>query len=203
MSPSLQAMLLRVLEDGVYCRVGDPHERHSRFGLVCATWRDLPELVRQGRFRQDLFYRIQAVHLTLPPVRERADLPVLARGLLDRIAVESGVRAPPVLSDETLAALARRRWPGNVRELKTALQYAMVLAESGRTIEPQHLPPEPAGVGHSFRATSAGGRRAAEAEATRQALARSGHNLARAARDLGVSRSTLYRMMARHGLTPR
>ncbi|MFO0581746.1 MAG: sigma 54-interacting transcriptional regulator [Anaeromyxobacter sp.] len=198
MSPALQAALLRVLEDGTYARLGETEERRADFRLVCATCRDLPALVGSGAFRADLYYRLQGVQLSLPPVRARRDLPALAAGLLEGIAREEG-RPEPRLSPAALERLAAHAWPGNVRELKTALRVALVEADGAPELLPEHLPAAgPAPV----LATSPrpAGRRDAEAEALRRALDQSGGNLSAAARTLGVARSTLYRLMRRHGL---
>jgi transcriptional regulator with PAS, ATPase and Fis domain len=214
MSPALQAALLRVLEDGSYSRVGDARELRSSFRLVCATCKDLRQLVAEGAFRSDLYYRIQGVELALPPLRERRDTRLLAEHILEGLAAETG--APlPALSGDAAREIASRSWPGNVRELKTALRYALVMSEGALTLEPEHLPPvNPfATIGRGARATSTSasatspattGRRAAEAEgeALRAALAETRGNLTAAARVLGVARSTLYRMMLRHGLRP-
>ena len=199
MPPSLQAMLLRVLEDGTYARVGEARELHARFRLVCATCRDLPAMVRQGLFRRDLFFRIHSVHLTLPPLRERSDLPRLANALLTSAALEAGVAPVPALAETTLAAMAHRRWLGNVRELKHALGYALVLAAGAPVIGPEHLPMavDLEGSATTHPPTP---RRQAEAEAARRALDAARGNLTAAAAILGVARSTLYRMIQRHGL---
>jgi len=197
MSPALQAALLRVLEDGTFARLGETEERRADFRLVCATCRDLPALVRAGAFRPDLYYRIQGVQVTLPALRERRDLPVLAAGLLEELAREEGLLAPR-LSREALASLAARPWPGNVRELKTALRVALVVADGAPAIEASHLP-EP-GLAPALPAPRPAGRRDAEADALRRALDQAGGNLSAAARALGVARSTLYRMMERHGI---
>lgn len=196
MTPTLQAMLLRVLEDGTYSRIGENRERRAELRLISATCRDLVGLVREGRFRQDLFYRIQGVELTLPAVRQRADVPLLARQLLER---ETAPAPAPRLADSALAALAAHPWPGNVRELKMALRYALVASRGADAIEAHHLPPA-----HDFSVPAADApldRRGAEAAALTRALRSANGNLTAAARVLGVSRSTLYRMLERHGVS--
>jgi transcriptional regulator of acetoin/glycerol metabolism len=214
MPASLQAMLLRVLEDGTYSRVGESRERRATFRLVCATCRDLPQRVREGTFRQDLFYRLQGVTLTLPPLRARRDRGLLSRALLARAASELGRGAAPTLSAAALAAIDAHTWPGNVRELKTALQHAVVVADGAPALLPEHLPrdpmagawtptPTPAPTFASSSTTTrehGSSRFEAEGRALAEALGEAHGNLAAAARRLGVARSTLYRMMERHGL---
>lgn len=209
MSPALQATLLRVLEDGTYSRVGDARELRSSFRLVCATCKDLRRAVAAGTFRSDLYYRIQGVELELPPLRARGDIRMLSQHILEGLAEEAGIVAP-VLSETAAREIACRPWPGNVRELKTALRYALVMADGATVLEPAHLPvARPlAGATTAAPASTAGGAPAtpgrrvadAEAEALRAALAETKGNLTAAARVLGVARSTLYRMMVRHGL---
>lgn len=136
----LQALLLRVLEDGTYYRVGDTSPRHSDIRLICATCRDLPRMVAEGAFRQDLFYRIDGACLRLPPLRERTDLAELTLHLLDCLAEdEPGMGAAPPIEPAAFAWLTSQPWPGNVRQLKTALQHALVLA-GGSEIRREHLP---------------------------------------------------------------
>ena len=196
MPPALQALLLRVLEDGSYSRIGEVQQRSTRFRLVCATCRDLPALVEAGAFRRDLFHRINGAILELPPLRARTDLPALVTALLAAAAREQGTPAPTV-APAALEALCAHDWPGNVRELKMALRYALVLADGG-TIDPHHLP----ALHRSPGLPQARARRQAEAEALASALAQAKGNLSEAARILGVARTTLYRMIARHGLRP-
>jgi transcriptional regulator of acetoin/glycerol metabolism len=205
MSPALQAALLRVLEDGSYSRVGDARELRSSFRLICATCKDLRQLVATGAFRSDLYYRLQGVELALPTLRTRRDTRLLAEHILELLATET-CSLLPTLSEGTAREIASRSWPGNVRELKTALRYALVMAEGATTLEPEHLPPANpfATVAHTPTASTGGttAQSAADAEgdALRRALAESRGNLTAAARMLGVARSTLYRMMLRHGL---
>lgn len=200
---ALQALLLRVLEDGVYHRVGEDTPRSVDVRLVCATCRDLPALVEEGAFRADLFYRVRGASLTLPPVREREDLDLLCTALLGSLARAQG-RPAPTLSRDALAVLQGWAWPGNVRELRMALHHALVVARDDDTLEPWHLPDMLAGT--PTRATarteapSAPSLAEARLQAVRKALQRYGGNVSAAARSLGVARSTVYRLMKRHGI---
>ncbi len=223
MPPALQVLLLRVLEDGSYSRVGESRVRRSRFRLVGATCRDLDAAVRSGAFRSDLYFRLQGAVLRLPPLRERTDLPELAQALLSRLAEEEGL-PPPVLTAAAMARLATHRWPGNVRELKTVLRLALVRASGAPLLDVDALPPSlgsipgtmpqvaaprPPSAVTAPEATpsprtesgpSARPLRELEAHAIQEALALSGGNVAQAARRLGIARSTLYRMAERFGL---
>ncbi|WP_164009496.1 sigma-54-dependent Fis family transcriptional regulator [Pyxidicoccus trucidator] len=221
MPPALQVLLLRVLEDGNYSRVGESRVRNSRFRLIGATCRDLEAAVRAGTFRSDLYYRLQGAMLRLPPLRERSDLVELAQALLTGLAESSG-QAPPTLSPAALTRLAAHPWPGNVRELKTALRLALVRAAGASVLDVDALPPELgsgpiptlSGAMPTSRPAEPTSRpappaeeeapralRELEAHAIQEALARSGGNVAQAARRLGIARSTLYRMVERFGLS--
>jgi sigma-54 dependent transcriptional regulator, acetoin dehydrogenase operon transcriptional activator AcoR len=207
LSESAQALLLRVLEDGAYHRVGDSRLRHASFRLLAATCRDLPARVADGRFRRDLFFRIHGASVTLPPLRARSDRTRLARGLL----AELGAAAR--LTDDAVAYIEEHDWPGNVRELRMALAHGVALAPPGGPIGRDHLPAPvpglapvpraveaPAGSGPIVvDATATSTRDAALRDALRDALAASGGNLSEAARRLGVARSTVYRMIGRLG----
>ncbi len=132
---SLQVKLLRLLEAGTYRRIGGLEPLRADFRLVAATHRDLGQMVREGSFRQDLFFRINVFPIPLPPLRERMeDLPMLAAGLLSRLDASGKAR----LGDEALAALMRHDFPGNVRELRNILERALIMVD-GNTILPQHL----------------------------------------------------------------
>jgi two-component system response regulator HydG len=133
MSPQLQAKLLRVLQDGRFQRVGGTKEMHTSVRLLCATHADIPKAVAEGRFRHDLYYRINTVQLTLPPLRERTeDIALLAGHFLVKFAAEMGkeVRA---IAPAAMDQLRAHSWPGNVRELEHTLQRAVALA-GGDTI---------------------------------------------------------------------
>jgi transcriptional regulator of acetoin/glycerol metabolism len=206
MPAALQALLLRFLEDGTYRRVGDPTEHRADVRLLCATCRDLPALVAEGRFRADLYYRIRGASLSLPPLRRRADLPLLAARLLDAVAREQGVD-PPRLGADALAALTAWPWPGNVRELKNALRVAVVLADGEPLLTVRHLPPELSAaprveprVEPQVEPRVEAALDAVEAQAVRRAVDAAQGNLSEAARRLGVARSTLYRLLERHHL---
>lgn len=211
MPPSLQARLLRFLECGAYHRVGEVTERRSDVRLLCATCRDLPALVEAQSFRSDLYYRIRGATLTLPPVRARDDVTELARELLADLVAEQDRPTRPRLTPDAVQALAAWSWPGNIRELKNALRVALILAD-GPDIALEHLPAELRGSQRQTRdeppqvaAPPSTDRTQdalaqVEAQAVDRALAASDGNVSEAARRLGVARSTLYRMMARHGI---
>ena len=204
MPAPLQALLLRVLEDGTYYRVGESRPRQADVRLICATGRDLPRLVAEGGFRQDLFFRINGACLGLPPVRSRTDLPALIQHLLEALTREQGLARTPRLSVAAADWMARQPWPGNVRQLKTALQYGLILSD-GDEIDIEHLPRDPASAvpaAGAHQPPEPPGRTLAELEADRlraAVLAAKG-NLSQAAAELGIARSTLYRRLRRHGM---
>jgi transcriptional regulator with GAF, ATPase, and Fis domain len=128
--PSLQVKLLRVLQEREFERVGGTHSIKIDIRLIAATNRDLSEAVRSGEFRQDLYYRLAVVKLTMPPLREhREDIPMLTRHFVQKYAKRSKVKAKPV-SREAMAALVNYEWPGNVRELENAIERALVMGSS-------------------------------------------------------------------------
>ena len=136
---SMQAKILRVLQEREFERVGGTRTMTADVRVIAATHRDLDAAVAQGTFRQDLFYRLQGVGIVLPPLQERVDdLPLLATHLLER-AAQRLTRQPAVLSPEALRCLWTYSWPGNVRELQHVLEGAMVLSDG--VIRPDHLPP--------------------------------------------------------------
>jgi Nif-specific regulatory protein len=130
LAPSLQVKLLRVLQEREFERVGGTHTIKIDIRLIAATNRDLNEAVRTGEFRQDLYYRLAVVRLTMPPLRERReDIPMLARHFLQKNAKRSNVKPRPI-SREAMAALVHYEWPGNVRELENAIERALVMGSS-------------------------------------------------------------------------
>ena len=130
LAPALQVKLLRVLQEREFERVGGTHSIKVDIRLIAATNRDLDEAVRKGEFRQDLYYRLAVVTLTMPPLRERReDIPMLTRHFVQKYAKRSKVKAKPV-SREAMAALVNYEWPGNVRELENAIERALVMGSS-------------------------------------------------------------------------
>src|ERR1700758_3173156 len=130
LAPALQVKLLRVLQEREFERVGGTHSIKVDIRLIAATNRDLNAAVRSGEFRQDLYYRLAVVKLTMPPLRERrGDIPMLARHFLPKNAKRCKVKAKP-LSREAMAALVNYEWPGNVRELENAVERALVMGSS-------------------------------------------------------------------------
>ena len=200
---SVQAKLLRVLETKQIERVGDHRPIEVDVRIVSATNRDLDRLVAEGEFREDLYYRINALPVAMPALRERPeDIPWLATHFLGLVRQNSG-KALTGLTPEALRSVVAYPWPGNVRELKSALEYASVLAETGR-LETEHLPPHITAANPSAQpAASHSGEETADAQrqALIEALRQSGGNQSRAAQLLGVSRVTVYNRMRKYGLT--
>jgi DNA-binding NtrC family response regulator len=138
MSLSLQSHLLRVLQDQTFYRVGGTQSVHTDVRFLAATNKDLKQAIRQGTFREDLFYRLEVISVTLPPLRERLDdIPALAGYFLGK-AGKFGLNKHCTMSDAALRTLAQYRWPGNIRELENVLTRAYILTP-GQTIEPEHL----------------------------------------------------------------
>jgi transcriptional regulator of acetoin/glycerol metabolism len=189
MPASMQATLLRVLETGTWRRVGDVRSERADVRIVCATCRDLPALVTQGAFRQDLYYRLKGATVRIPALRERADVVPLAHHLL------TGKSATFTLTSAAEEALRRHDWPGNVRELKSTLEVAAVMSQ-GAPIDTAHLPPE---LNAAPRARPGSPESLADQElaAVLRALAECGGNVSHAAKRLGVARSTIYRLLRR------
>ncbi len=194
---SLQVKLLRLLETRIFRRVGNVEQLESDFRLVCATHRDLKQMVEEGTFRRDLYFRISAFPVPLPPLRDRPeDIELLARTLLDRLGYEqiSG------LHPGALASLQSYDFPGNVRELHNILERACLLAE-GDTILSEHLPPEctdgPTATPHPFTGGELLPLEAVEARYLHWAVARFPAERAMLAERLGISERTLYRKLER------
>lgn len=200
LAPELQAKLLRLLEDRAFLRVGGEREIPLRARIVTATNADLRARVAEGRFRQDLYFRIAVVELVVPPLRDRAeDVLDLARHFL---AGHAGPGEPPrSLSPAAERALLGHGWPGNVRELRNRIERAAILA-AGPSLEPADLFPgeAPAPAASAEEASLAEVRDAAEREHIRRVLVRCGGRVQDAARALGIARTTLWEKMRRLGL---
>jgi transcriptional regulator of acetoin/glycerol metabolism len=194
MPADLQPYLLRVLEEGAVWRLGDavPHKIAVR--VVAASNRPLAKDVAAGRFRADLYHRLNVAGLSLPPLRERtSDIPLLAEHLLRDIA---GPSTPPQIAPEAMDVFLNYLWPGNVRELRNCLER-MVLLAAGPVLGIELLPPALQEETLPCGSPSASAIRTAERHMVLTAIRREGGNLSRAARSLGIARTTLYRHIRR------
>ena len=211
-----QAKLLRVLETRHVRRVGDTAERECDIRLVAATNRDLAGMVAQGDFREDLFYRLNVVPISLPPLRDRAgDIPRLAVAFLQRFCQEYSVVAKR-FTPEAMAQMESYRWPGNVRELRNVVERLAILCEGDR-IARDHLPAEIRGASpqasvsdlpitwQGLKTYKQQVRDATVLELERRfvvaALQRCDNNVTRAAKDVGMQRTNFHALMRRCGLT--
>jgi transcriptional regulator with PAS, ATPase and Fis domain/ligand-binding sensor domain-containing protein len=191
---SVQVSLLRVLQEREITRVGESRVRHLDVRFLAATHRDLTKEVAEGRFRQDLLYRIRVATIRVPPLRDRLDdVPLLVEAFMAQAARQSG-RAIPEVSHEAMAALMRYQWPGNVRQLKSAVEHSL-LGSTGRVLRLEDLPAEIVSNAPLRPAAAAGDR-----DRLMDALQRAGGNRSEAARLLGIGRATLYRRLAAHGI---
>jgi len=189
-SPKIQVKLLRVLQEREIERVGENRSRPVDLRIIAATNRDLQREVHEGRFREDLYYRLNVFSLRLPPLRERnEDIPALADHFLGKLCERTGKEVRSVNGD-VLDAFLRHSWPGNVRELENVVESALVRAR-GPVITITDLP-------DGFRAEAAIA--AVPEERIRAALGRTGGCVTRAARLLGIHRTTLWRQMREAGL---
>jgi DNA-binding NtrC family response regulator len=204
LEPGVQAKVLRVLEDRTFQRVGGTGSLRADVRLVAATNRDLGEMVEDGTFRADLYYRLDVFPIELPALRERAsDVPELARHLLATLAARSGVE-PPRIEQPAAEWLASQPWPGNVRQLSNLLERALILCD-GAALDREQLeralrPLSPQPGGGVPETDEAEAEVEAEVETLRRALRESGGETARAAQILGVSVRTLQRRIRRHDL---
>jgi DNA-binding NtrC family response regulator len=198
MEITIQARLLKALEDKKFRRVGGVRDLHADFRLIAATNRNLQDEIRQGRFRSDLYYRLNVVRISIPPLRERLDdVVLLAQLLCEQLAKELG-KKPPRISDRAMARLTSYPWPGNVRELRNTLERAMLVAK-GDEIRGEDL------LLTEVRMKPESDRQMEEWEIqpldkmtegyVRSAVAAVGGNIRKAARLLEVSPSTIYARM--------
>jgi DNA-binding NtrC family response regulator len=207
MPPSAQAKILRALQDGEFHRLGEEQPTRVDVRVVAATNADLEEEVRAGRFRQDLYYRLNVVRIELPPLRSRIeDIPLLASAFLREISARLG-RTTPTLSQRAMGELTAYRWPGNVRELRNALERALILTTgeildsldlsslAGELISAASLPES-----DSLNLRAALARR--EKEVLLDALKRSGGVRKEAARLLGIDQRNLGYYLHKHGIDP-
>ena len=197
---TMQAKLLRVLEEKRFERLGGSAPVYADFRLISATNQDLEKMIAQGRFRKDLYFRLNAIQIRMPPLRDiPEDIPVLSEYFLHRFCQREGLPEPPFLP-EALSVLLRYSWPGNVRELRNVIHRAVVLSR-GQPITPEHLPP------HMVRQTEGGPAGASllsleeiEKRHIQRILELTGHNKSRAAHLLQIHRDTLYRKLRKYHL---
>ncbi len=197
----LQASLLRFLQERTIYRVGGTRTVAVDARVIAATHVDLPKAVADGRFREDLYYRLSVFPIRVPPLRERKDdLPMLTEIIFNKYADEKSPQLKGI-SKQALRAMAQHDWPGNIRELINRMRRAMVLAEN-KLIMPEDLELAPQDDAIILREGLDNSRGSAERTAIWNSLAKCGNNISQAARDLGVSRMTLYRLMAKHSIAP-
>ncbi len=194
----LQAKLLRFLQERVIERIGGREEISVDVRIVCATHQNLKELTKAGRFREDLYYRLSEIVVTIPPLRERlGDAALLAHHFKNKFSAKEG-RSSLNFSQEALALIEGYPWPGNVREMENCIKRAVIMAD-GPQITPEDLGLSvPAGTEERINLRQV--RDEAEYKAMVKALARVDGNVAKAAELLGISRPTLYDLMSRHGI---
>ncbi|NLR74475.1 sigma-54 interaction domain-containing protein [Leeia aquatica] len=196
----LQAKLLRVLQEQEIEPLGANRLVKLDVRIIAATSRDLPAMVQQGQFRADLYYRLNILPITLPPLRERSeDIPLLVRHLLLRQAERTGLSCRQ-LSTDALYRLTTHAWPGNIRELRNVLEQACLYQPEGvLDARSLHMLPNPAPATRPCTPL-ADLLAATERQALLDALAACQHNRSQAAQRLGISRATLYEKLARHGI---
>jgi len=205
-----QVKLLRVIEEGTFSRVGGNKPIAVDIRVMAATNRDLSTMVQERKFREDLYWRLNVLSLSVCPLRERKeDIPMLVDYFLDRYATPLGTEQP-VVSDKAMDLLMAYDWPGNIRELQNCIYSAITVASSS-TIEPDDLPKriyldskQPdvpiAVMGTSLAEIAAQATAKAEQEAINKALSEAGGNREKAAELLGIGRKTLYRKLRQYGI---
>ncbi|WP_229411169.1 MULTISPECIES: sigma-54 dependent transcriptional regulator [unclassified Massilia] len=194
----LQANLLRFLQEKTICRLGSTRNIPVDVRVIAASHVQLQQAVAKGDFREDLYYRLAVVPVTVPPLRERReDIVALAEHFFHVYTSEKAPRLKG-FSDRAIAAILDHDWPGNVRELINRVRRAMVMSD-GRLITPDDLGLS-SGIPAPTSAALDDARMRSERTALRDCLDRSGQNVSRAARDLGVSRTTMYRLLSKHGM---
>lgn len=196
LDPASQVKLLRVLQDQTYEPLGDSHTCRTDVRVVCATNADLPRLIAEGRFREDLFYRINLITVHLPALRERKDdIPLLAQHFVEQ-QCQANHLPPAAISPEAIAALQAYTFPGNIRQLKNIVERALLLCEN-QTIRPADLGPLSVDVVPTSPTLNL-------EQQERAAIVKAQHdcegNISRMAEALGLSRAALYRRMEKYGL---
>ena len=200
-SPALQARLLRVLQDRTFEPLGSVSTETTDARIIAATNADIRKEVRKGRFREDLFYRVNVVRIELPPLRQRKeDIPLLLSGFVEKFNLLHGRNIQGV-SSEALSLLMAHDWPGNIRELENAVERAFVMCGDG-LIGIGHLPDEitSSKTFQSMDASNLTAHHLLDVRMITAALERNGYSRTAAARELGIHKSTLFRRMKRLGM---
>ena len=200
LSPAFQVRLLRVLQEKTFQPLGGTREFKANVRIITATNKDLSQLVKNGEFRQDLFYRINVVRLDLPPLRERReDIAALARHFIERFNRLQG-RMVTGITQEALSVLMFHDYPGNIRELENTIEHALVLCPEGEigvhclpeNLQSATVHPVPAGINAALKLT--------ESQVIQEALKRNRFNRLATARELGMHKSTLFRKIKQLGI---
>jgi transcriptional regulator of acetoin/glycerol metabolism len=206
----LQVRLLRVLQERLVNPLGSSKSIPVDIAIICATHRDLRDMIAQNRFREDLYYRLNGLVVKLPPLRERTDLSAVIQKMLQSASSESGDRQRLSVADEVMALFEQCAWPGNFRQLGNLLRTAAAMVDADGQIRREHLPDDffddvrsataaPARTMETL-ALSGGRLEDVAANAIAKALAQHGGNVSAAARALGVSRNTIYRKLPAQGV---
>jgi PAS domain S-box-containing protein len=198
-SPAIQVRLLRVLEEKVFEPLGSTKTLETNARVIAATHRNLEQLVEEGKFRDDLYYRINVVKVSIPPLSERKqDIPLLVDHFVERFNYLTGKEIAGV-SDEAMAALMIHHWPGNVRELENAIEHAFVLCQED-LIALRHLPAQLVPENHSVLLADGLTLKGVEKRAIEEALERNQWKRMKTARQLGIDKNTLRRKIKRFGI---
>jgi two-component system response regulator AtoC len=199
LTPAIQAKLLRVLDDRIFQRLGGTENLRMEARVLALTNTDLHKAVSAGRFREDLFFRLNVLAIAVPPLRERrADIAALASHFLERLAPVHG-RPDASLDPATMLLLGSYAWPGNVRELKNAIEHALVFAKAS-ALKPDDFPQILRANGNSKHSSSLRSLEDIEREAIQATLEETRYKIGRAAEILGISRKTLLEKRKRYGL---
>jgi len=200
-TPALQVRLLRVLQERVYEPLGATHSEKADVRVIAATNKNLAELVKQGLFRQDLYYRINVIKIVIPPLRERKeDIPLLVRHFISKFNRIQGKSIADV-SPEVMRILMNHDYPGNVRELENIIEHAFVLCRTN-IIQTEHLPAElqPIAEKKSIKPVAQSSLKEVEADFIRAALERNNWNRLATAKELGIHKTTLFRKIKQLGI---
>ena len=198
--PPIQVKLLRFLQDQTFMRVGGRHELQCDVRVIAATNADLKNAIAQGKFREDLYFRLAVIVISLPPLRDRGDdIEVVATEFLKVFAAQAGKKGLS-FAPETLRAARRYNWPGNVRELQNRVQRAVIMAD-GKRIMPADMELSHVADALPSPTTLKQAREILEREMVEQALKRNAGKISAASVELGISRPTLYELMEKLGIS--